>query len=115
MPRLTTAAAAATVALAAAGVAFLALRAEAAPPEDAETPLVIYGADGMTPAYVEDPLDEFGIPIPVGPQHEASSITVPATSGPNTPGPFPVVESETFDDGFGNKIPASSFGSHVGD
>ena len=113
MPRLTTAAAVGTVALAAAGVAFLALRAEAAPPDDAETPLVIWGGDG-TPVYVEDPVDEFGIPIPVGPQHEVSSITVPATSGPNSP-PAPVVESETFDDGFGNMIPASSFGSHVGD
>ena len=112
MSRFTTAAAVATVAFAGAGVAFLALRAEAAPPADA--PLVIYGEDGATPIYIEDPLDEYGIPIPVGPQHEASSVLVGGTIGPNSP-PAPVFESELHDDGFGNMIPADSFDPYTPD
>ena len=31
--------------------------------------LIVYGADGLTPVYIEDPVDARGVPIPVGPQH----------------------------------------------
>ena len=34
---------------------------------------IIYDADGLTPVYIEDPVDRYGIPIPLGPQHRATA------------------------------------------
>ena len=102
MSRLTTAAAVATVALAAAGVAFLALRAEAAPPpSDAAAPLVLYGEEGDMPIYVEDPVGECGLPVPVGPQHLPNAVRLKVTQTCNQP-PVPVVESHIVYDSAGN-------------
>ena len=36
--------------------------------------LVIYGDDGLTPVFIEDPVDQLGFPIPVGPQHDAKAV-----------------------------------------
>ena len=65
--------------------AFLTLRGEAAPPA-ADRPLVIYGEDGLTPVFVEDPIhEESGLPIPIGPQHQATAVRVPGRAIPTQP------------------------------
>ena len=62
--------------------------ADAAPPGD--------GPAGETPgaAYVEDPLDENGVPIPVGPQHDAHAVygTIPAPTPAGPPAPVATPE-----------------------
>ena len=108
MSRLPTALTVAAVALAGAGTAFLTLRAGAAPPP-ADAPLVIYGEDGLTPIYVEDPLDGFGVPIPIGPQHEIVCVRDRGTIGPNPPQPAPVFQSPVLYDAYGNALPADPF------
>ena len=35
-----------------------------------DDPLVIFGPDGVTPIYIEDPVDGSGVPLPIGPQHQ---------------------------------------------
>ena len=91
--------------------AFLALRVEAAPPAAdgppvADAPLVLYGEDGVTPVYVEDSVDEYGIPIPIGPQHQATAVRGPVRAIPTQP-PAPFVESGYLTDAAGNKIPCT--------
>ena len=49
-------------------------------------PVIVYGPDGVTPIYVEDPVDEQGVPVPRGPQHERHVITLPM-SEPRPAGP----------------------------
>ena len=56
--------------LAAGGVGFLLGRSADAGPPETDGPVVLDGDDPLVPVYVEDSVDEFGIPIPVGPQHE---------------------------------------------
>ena len=37
-------------------------------------PVVLFGTDGLTPLYIEDPVNGYGIPIPTGPQHDADAV-----------------------------------------
>ena len=95
-------------------VMFLALRVEAAPPAAdelpvADAPLVLYGEDGVTPVYIEDPVDEYGIPIPIGPQHQATAVHGRMRAVPTQP-PAPFVESDYLIDEAGNKIPVDKLG-----
>ena len=94
--------------------AFLALRVEAAPPAAdgppaVDEPLVLYGEDGVTPVYIEDPVDEYGISIPIGPQHRAKAVLVPGKAIPTQP-PAPFVESDYVIDEAGNRIPVDMMG-----
>ena len=94
--------------------AFLALRVEAAPravdgPPAADEPLVLYGEDGVTPVYIEDPVVEYGIPIPIGPQHDATAVHGRMRAVPTQP-PAPFVESDYLIDEAGNKIPVDMLG-----
>ena len=100
---------AAVATLGVAGAAFIALHAKAAPPAlEADVPFVILGEDGVMPIYVEDPTDEFGLPIPVGPQHLPSSVRGSVRAVPTQP-PAPVREADIMYDAAGNAVPVTLF------
>ena len=68
--------------------------ATAGPPaERSPDPAIVYGPDGLTPVYIEDPVDRYGTPVPVGPQHDATAVRIPLVETPAVPpAPFATYE-----------------------
>ena len=113
MSTRTTLIAAAALSVAILGVITLTSRpADGRPPEAADGEMVIFGDDPLTPVYIENPVDEFGVPMPVGPQHDVLESPLVEADSDEGPVPLRVGPSVILSDGremfYSNPLAATS-------